>query len=131
MHCSISPLCIQSNMSPPLTEHTDIGCMVMSLACAQPAHITAKRSWGGQQLLRMSAAKGLCPGKCALDIAFCRKGELRGCVPSVPLSATLIGAGPAPHTSLAQTGLLTADVTASLKHVGPLNTATLRREAAR
>lgn len=29
VHCSTFPLCIQSNMSPPLTEHTGIGCMMM------------------------------------------------------------------------------------------------------
>lgn len=35
VHCSTFPLCIQSNMSPPLTEHTGIGCMMMIMTGAQ------------------------------------------------------------------------------------------------
>lgn len=31
VHCSTFPLCMQSNMSPPLTEHTGIGCMMMMM----------------------------------------------------------------------------------------------------
>lgn len=35
VHCSTFPLCIQSNMSPPLTEHTGIGCMMLMMTGAQ------------------------------------------------------------------------------------------------
>lgn len=131
MHCSIFPLCIQSNMSPPLTEHTDIGCMMMSLTCAQPAHITAKKKLGRTPAPQNQRCDRIIHWKVCVGHRILPQRERRRFVPFVPLTATLIEAGHAQHTSLAQTGLVTDDVTTSLKHVGSINTTTLWKETAR
>lgn len=54
MHSSIFPFCIQSNMSPPLTEHTGIGCMVMGARKRPAAVIPADRDCGTEAKISSS-----------------------------------------------------------------------------
>ena len=116
IHSSIFPLCIQSNMSPPLTEHTGIGC-IMLVHCAQrrPAECVcvcvcvspppAENCRGGKnknQLLGRSATTSCC--KVRREIIFRCKvtGSFR--------CAKLIEADHALSTWLAAEGHVTGDV---------------------
>lgn len=51
MHCSTFPLCIHSNMSPPLTEQTGIGCIVTGAhRSLQPAFTPTEGNCNGHKI---------------------------------------------------------------------------------
>lgn len=93
IHCSTFPLCIQSNMSPPLTEHAGIGCMTMG-ARSRPAIISTDRQKLQQKhnhLLGRSATRPLCEVFYADQLrlqkwqtAFIVKNGLRQATPCTP-----------------------------------------------
>lgn len=55
IHSSIFPLCIQSNMSPPLTEDTGIGCIMMGTR-RPPSSVTTDRNCKGSKINSWEAA---------------------------------------------------------------------------